>query len=170
MMSQQYTINNPSNNQRYKGKQEGAALMTVMVFLVLMTIVTVSATKISILDILVSGNDHQKSLTIQETYNNLKQLSHTSKLDLAIAAGFDASDQYQLDESTTEVNKVITEIVEKYPCERAGNASSMGPGAPPCEIYDFRVKYYKQGSGAREEQHQGGGKMVPNAGSKGSML
>ncbi len=169
MMSQQYKINNPKLT-RLKRKQEGAALMTVMIFLVLMTIVTVSATKISILDILVSGNDHQKSLAIQETYNNLKQLSQTSKLDLAIAAGFNSSDQYQLTDSTPEVNKVITKIIEKYPCERAGNASSMGPGAPPCEIYDFRVKYYKKGAGAKETQHQGGGKMIPNVGSNGSML
>ena len=39
--------------------QQGATLITALTFLVLMTIVSVSASKISILDVLVSSNEQQ---------------------------------------------------------------------------------------------------------------
>ena len=155
-----------------KRKQNGATLVTVMTFLVLMTIVTVSATKVSILDILVSGNDQQRVTAFQTAENNLTQFTQTSSLSAAIAAdGFDnAAQQYKTDDSTNALSRIITDMTESYPCERQGQGSSMGAAAPPCQLYDFQILLNQQNTGARENHHRGGGKMVPNQGSKGSLL
>ena len=64
-----------------KNKQMGATLITSLVFLLLMTIVSVSATKMSILDLLVSSNEQQQMVLFQTTANQLKQLTHVSKLN-----------------------------------------------------------------------------------------
>ena len=61
-------------------------------------------------------------------------------------------------------------MTESYPCERQGLGSSMGASAPPCSLYDFQILLYQKETGARENHHRGGGKMVPNQGSKGSLL
>ncbi len=42
-------------------KQQGATLISALTFLVLMTVVSVSAMKVSIVDILIAGNDQSKS-------------------------------------------------------------------------------------------------------------
>lgn len=155
-----------------KRKQSGATLVTVMTFLVLMTIVTVSATKISILDILVSGNDQQRVVAFQVAENNLTQFTQASSLGTAYAAdGFNNSgQQYKTPDSTNELSRIITDMTESYPCERQGLGSSMGAGAPPCNLYDFQILLNQKNTGARENHHRGGGKMVPNQGSKGSLL
>ena len=160
------------NISNFKRSQEGATLMTVMVFLVLMTIVTISATKMSILDILVSGNDQERILTYQETANNLTALTQIDILHEVIRTdGFNnALNQYQTKDSTNETTRLITDMNEKYPCERMVLGSSMGGGAPSCALYDFQIKTNKNSTGAREEQHRGAGKMAPDSKSKFSLI
>lgn len=159
-------------NPSFKNKQTGATLMTVMVFLVLMTIVTVSATKVSILDVLVSGNDQQRVVAFQDTANNLTRFTQTDQLAtaLAVQAFRDGDQRFTPTDSTNEMTKILTNLVEKYPCERAGKGSSMGGAAPPCSLYDFQIRHQKTNTGVKDEHHRGGGKMVPNAGSKSSLI
>jgi len=155
-----------------KRKQKGATLMTVMTFLVLMTVVSVSATKISILDVLVSGNDQQRIIAFQAAENNLAQFAKISSLNVAFSAdGFNnPAQQYKTLDSNNELSQIITDMTESYPCEREGSGSSMGASAPPCSLYDFQILLNQKNTGARENHHRGGGKMVPNQGSKGSLL
>ncbi len=167
-----YRIQHFKKNPKFKNKQEGATLMVVMSFLVLMTIVTVSATKISILDVLISGNDQQRVISFRELENNLTQYAKTDSLNDAFAAdGFNnAQEQFTTTDSTSELTKKITDLSEQYPCERNGRGSSLGGGAPPCRLYDFQVLSNQQNTGAREDHRRGGGKMVPQSGSKSSLL
>ncbi len=61
-------------------KQQGATLVTALVFLVLMTIVSVSAAKISMIDVLVSGNNQQEMLLFQKTSRELEDHTNPTKL------------------------------------------------------------------------------------------
>jgi len=160
-------------------QQQGATLATTLVFLLLMTIVSVSATKISILDVLVSGNEQQQMMLFQTTENQLKKMTNIVKLEKTFTAtGFtgnvsDNPNQYKFNDTVLAskgITEIITDIPVIYPCERQGMASSLGPAAPPCDLYDFQVRTSGQNSGARDRHHRGAGKMIPNSGSKGSLL
>lgn len=160
------------NNPKFKSKQEGATLMVVMSFLVLMTIVTVSATKISLVDVLVSGNDQQRVIAFTLAANDLTLHTKTNALDEAYDNdGFNnAQQQYEMDDSTSTLTKYITDMQEKYFCERDGLGSSIGADAPDCKLYDFQILLNQENTGAREDHHRGGGKMVPQSGSQSSLL
>ncbi len=160
------------NNPKLKSKQEGATLMVVMSFLVLMTIVTVSATKISILDVLVSGNDQQRVIAYNTAANDLTEYTQASALDEAYSHdGFDnALQQYKAADSTPALTKYITDMEQTYYCERDGLGSSLGGGAPECKLYDFQILLNQKNTGVREDHRNGGGKMVPQSGSASSLL
>lgn len=149
-------------------QQQGMTLATTLVFLVLMTIVAVSATKISILDILVAGNEQQQMLLHQQSENDLKTIVNVSNLYKAVGPdGFqgniaDNNKKFKLDDSTNYVTKIITDLSRSYTCERNGRAMSMGRDAPQCSLYNFEVKSNSQGSGAHTKLHGGAGKMAPN--------
>jgi len=161
-------------------KQKGATLITSLVFLLLMTIVSVSATKMSMLDILVSSNEQQQMVLFQTTENQLKQLAHISRLNQTFSStGFTSNvsgkaDQYQFtsDFNTDNgIKEIITDLpVKAYDCERAGVASGMGSSVPKCDLYDFQVERMGQNSAAKDRHHHGAGKMVPSSGSKGNLI
>ena len=164
----------PLNNSLKK--QQGATLFTTLVFLVLMTLVSVSATKISIRDVMISGNEQQQSLLFQQTENQLKPMVNINQLIQAYGpTGFqpnvpNSTNKYKLGSSTAYTEKVITDLPVLYPCERNGVAASIGMGAPPCDLFDFQVRSNSQTSGARDKHHRGAGKMIPNVKSSGSLL
>ncbi len=167
-------------NKKYKNKQAGATLVTSLVFLLLMTIVSVSATKISMLDLLVSSNDQQQMVLFQTTGNQLKQLTHISKLNQTLGTtGFEGNvtgeaDQFKFTSdfnTDNRITEIITELpVKNYDCERNGAASGIGPSVPKCDLYDFQVKRTGQNSAAKDRHHHGAGKMVPSGGSKGNLI
>lgn len=157
-------------------KQKGATLFTTLVFLTLMTIVSVSATKISMLDILVASNNQQKMVLFQNTSNQLKETATIKNLRLTFTVdGFTGNvtgndNLFELDGSPENIEEIITDMTLKYPCERQGLGTSIGPNAPPCDLYDFQVRSSLNSSSARDQHNRGAGKMVPNSGSKGSLL
>ena len=155
-----------------KSRQQGATLLTVMIFLVLMTIVTISASQISIMDILISGNDQQRVVAYQTAENNMTEFATTSSWYKAFASGGFDNDkqQYKTSDSTNELSRIITDLLETYPCERQGSGSSLGGGTPPCKLYDFKILLNQKNTGARENHRRGAGKMIPNPGSKFSIL
>jgi len=157
-------------------KQKGATLFTALVFLTLMTIVSVSATKISMLDILVASNNQQNMLLFQSTSNQLKETATINNLQLTFTEdGFTGNvsgndNLFEFDDSPENIEERITDMTLEYPCERQGAASSIGPNAPACDLYDFQVRSSLNNSSARDQHNRGAGKMVPNSGSKGSLL
>jgi len=60
-------------------RQEGATLFTALVFLALMTIVSVSAAKIATLDAIVAGNNQQRVLVYQQTAKTLNSFTNGVK-------------------------------------------------------------------------------------------
>ena len=162
-----------------RSKQHGATLLSALTFLVLLTVVGVSASKIAIQDILIAGNDQKQMMLYQVTENQLKKLTNISMLSQTFTEdGFTSNleeqdDKYQFDEIDTDKGKlteIITDIPVIYPCERQGKATSIGPAAPPCDLYDFQVKTKGKNFGGKDKHHRGAGKMIPNSGSKGSLL
>jgi len=150
--------------------QQGATLITALTFLVLMTIVSVSASKISILDVLVSSNEQQQMMLFQDTENDLKELTTVVKLYKPLVkeggATFDLdTGAYVLPSNTQKPGtlEVITDKFKRYQCGGFnGKAISIGPDVPPCDLYDFQVKTSVLNSGVRDRHHRGAGKEKPN--------
>ena len=168
-------------------KQKGATLFTALVFLTLMTIITVSATKISMMDILIAGNDHQQMSIFHETENELTDFTATSRLITPLERedagqtfgngggtvnGIVTDDNtYSFAGAPSGTAEIITDLEELYACLRDGVGSSIGPGVPNCRLYDFQIrKSSDTNKSVRDQHHRGAGKMVPNSKSKGSYL
>ncbi len=160
-------------------KQRGATLFTALVFLALMTIVGVSAAKVSMLDVLISGNNQRQMEVFQDTANDLKQLTDVRKLYKPLIAKIEGNFTHSFDETTgvyknpdAPSNSVqeITDTEKRYSCKGfRGEAVSIGPDTPPCDLYDFRVKNSLPGSSAKDVHNRGAGKEKPN-GNKNSFL
>ena len=152
-------------------KQAGATLITSMLLLVIMTVVGVSATKVSSISVLIAGNDQQKMMLSQVSQSKLDKFATTESLEATLtASGFKPStgqtDTYIFDQSTSGgiiVDKKIQDKNFNYACKRNGVASNVGSDAPKCDLYDYSIKLKNGYSSARDERHQGSGKMVPNS-------
>ncbi len=148
-------------------KQQGATLITVLIFLTLMTIVSVSATKISILDILAAGNEQQQSLLFQRAENKLKEITSVLKLYKPLTGANGASfsettGEYQLP-GEQGVELKITDRHIRYECNGFnGKAISLGPSVPRCDLYDFEAIIKKRNTGADDRHNRGAGKEKPN--------
>ena len=152
-------------------KQRGATLFTALIFLLLMTVVSVSATKIAMLDVLVAGNNQQQMMLYQSTSNDLKELTTVVKLyaplvNNPVSAKFnETTGIYQLaaDANKPHIEQQITDLNKRYSCGGfSGRAVSIGPSVSPCDLYDFQVKAGKANSGAKDQHNRGAGKEKPN--------
>ncbi len=153
-------------------KQQGATMVTTLVFLLLMTIVTVSASKMSILDMLVSSNNQRQIEVFQQTGNNLKLLTTPIKFFEAFSANeHGAPWEYNLvDTSKPNTQQHIESRHLKYICGGFnGEAVSIGSSQSPCYLYDFKVKSSIPNSGVRDKHSRGAGKEFPDS-SKNSDL
>lgn len=136
-------------------KQEGATLITALTFLLLMTVVTVSAMRISIVDVLVAGNDQQKALVYVSAETGIgKNTSFYAVYKESIAA----LDEFNGVSTETVINKGDT-----YQCVGInGSANSIGPSVPPCRIYDIKGKGTKTGTSITDTHIKSVGKEIPN--------
>ncbi len=147
-------------------KQRGATLFTALIFLVLMTIVSVSATKISMLDILVSGNNEQQMRIFQTTENDLNELvTPVTLLPVLQTKGFGAPWRHELPDNPLKPHtdeEIINRNLEYYCGGFDGKAVSLGPDVPPCYLYDFKVESSLSNSGIKDKHVRGAGKEFPN--------
>lgn len=147
-------------------KEKGATLFTALVFLALMTIVSVSAAKISMLDILVAGNNQQKMEIYQQTSNDLNNHANPSRLlPILQTNGVTAawSETMATDSAHPHRDEKIENRVKKYSCNGNGLATSVGPDTPPCYLFDFEVKNKRNSSSVKEMHVRGAGKEFPKA-------
>ena len=150
--------------------QKGATLITALAFLVLITIVSISAMRVSIFDILASGNEQQQTLLFQSTENDLKELATVIKLYVPLteengAKFADDTGVYQLPTDFQLSNKLeeITDKKTEYNCGGFnGKATSLGPSIAKCYLYDFEVKVRRPNSRATDIHNRGAGKEKPN--------
>lgn len=152
-------------------RQQGATLITALMMLLVLTIIGISAVKMSTIDILVAGNDQQKLMLMQETENDLINLTTPAKLLPPLVgedgAAFNAeTGVYQVpDPLKSNVTEIIVDLKKTYGCEGiSGKAVSIGPDVPPCRLYDFQVRAKKAQGGAKEQRRRGAGKEIPNLG------
>ena len=149
-------------------KQKGATLFTSLVFLILMTIVSVASSKMSRLDIMVSGIIEQQMRLFQTTENDLNTLTTVVKLykPLIKETGheFDPiTGIYEVPDTPQRKKMQITDLDKTYSCKGFnGEVVSIGPNVPTCDLYDFQVKSAGHG-GARDRHNRGAGKEKPNA-------
>jgi len=152
-------------------RQKGATLITALSFLSLMTIVTVSATKVSILDILASSNDQQQALLFQRAENSLTEVTSVLKLYKPLVKKDGASfsgttGEYNLPSANDNgfiYQQKITDKKIRYECNGFnGKAISLGPSVPRCDLYDFEAKVSKQNTAAKDQHNRGAGKEKPN--------
>ena len=154
------------NSHKLMHKQKGATLFTALVFLTLMTIVSVSATKLSILDLLMAGNNQQKMEMYQETSNDLKRHTDPSVLlEILQEKGVSAAWDETMPTDSTHPQRVekVTNRVKDYFCAGNGLATSVGPDTPPCYLFDFEVDNSRVNSSVRERHSRGAGKEFPKA-------
>lgn len=161
-------------------KQQGATLFTTLTFMVLMTIVGVSASKVSLQDMYMAGNEQQRMMLYQKTEIRLDEFTQTNNLFqtfgpagsfLANVAGRQQFRFANTDLQNEGITQFINDLPVLYPCESQGRGTSLGNGAPSeCDLYDFQISSSAQGINASDKHHRGAGKMVPKSGSKGSIL
>ncbi len=144
------------DKQVVNNKQKGATLVTALTFLVLMTVVSVSAMKVSILDILVAGNDQKKSLTY---------LSSETALALNVSPYVVLEDIPDNTKHNDMDSEVIIKKEGKEPCLGInGNANSIGGhDTPNCQIYSITAKGYKQGIVISDTHARSVGRQVPKS-------
>lgn len=149
-------------------KQKGATLVTVLVFVSLMTVVSVSSTKVSILDIMISANEQQKAESYQKSENNLTEITTVVQLYKPLtgasgAAFATGTNIYPIPTQDSNASLKIFDPEIRYECNGFnGRALSLGPSVPRCDLYDFEAaqKNHHTGSGARH--NRGAGKEMPN--------
>jgi len=155
----------------FSKKQKGATLFTSLVFLALMTIVSVTAAKVSMLDVFVAGNNQQQMMLYQSTANDLKELTTVVQLyaplvnDPVSAKFNEITGIYELlaDTNKPHITQQIIDKEKTYECGGfAGQAISIGPNVPICDLYDFQVKSWKQNTGVKDRHNRGAGKEKPN--------
>jgi len=147
-------------------KQKGATLFTALVFLALMTIVSVSAAKISMLDVLVSGNNQQQLELFQKTAREINAHTSAQKL-LTMFQTVPATENAKIpfsydfpDKPNTREN--ITNRALVYSCEGIRGAATSQGSDNICHLFDFGVRTTKQYSSARDRHYRGGGKEYPS--------
>jgi Tfp pilus assembly protein PilX len=148
-------------------KQKGATLFTALMMLIVLTIVSISSTRMSILDIKVSRNDEQQMMMYQEAENALKKITKPIKLYEWIEArraNSSAKGIADIDASHTKAKANITNLNTEYACIGKGGAVSIGPEVPFCGLYDFHIDINKKGTGSRDIHHRGAGKEMPHNG------
>ncbi len=146
-------------------KEQGATLFTAISILTVLTIISISAARMSIMDIRVASNDEQQMMMYQKAENALKQITKPVKLYEWIEARRKNSSAKGIEDITTNETKAktnITDLKTEYACVGRGGAVSIGPSVPFCELYDFHIDISKQGLGMRDIHHRGAGKEVPH--------
>lgn len=154
-----------------KIKQRGATLFTALVFLALMTIVSVSAAKISMLDVLISGNNQQEMILFQKTARELDVHASPAKL-LELLQENNGEDNnyleewtfnYQVKPTNPHSNEIITNRVKEYDCGAIGGLATSQGSDNSCRLFDFEVRTTRANSGARDRHLRGAGKEYPSA-------
>ena len=146
-------------------KQRGATLFTSLVFLTLMTIVSVSAAKIASLDTVVAGNNQQQMLVFQQTDKTLKEISNPVVVVLAVQENDGVNDEW-----TKTISKVKYEKREvknrniKYRCKDDGLAVAEGSDAAGnCYVFDLSAEDRLLDHGLIDKHFRGVGKLLPNS-------
>lgn len=143
-----------------KKSQSGITLITSLMMLMAMTIIGVTAIKISSVDLLVANNYQQQLSVYQEAETKIKR-----------EVSFYRLHDWMMEDKqppATSKNSIVakaevSDLEQEYPCKGRSNlANSLGPNSPSCKLFLFSIDADMKGSGAKESHYQGAGKQYPN--------
>lgn len=163
-------MNSINSKITFNNKQRGATLFTALVFLLLMTIVSVSAAKIASLDALIAGNNQQVMMAFQQTDKTLKDITNPVVVITAIQDNDGVRTEWtkSLPQSAAKpytVNAVrdIANRIQDYPCKSDGLATSFGSeNAPSCYVFDLSSEDRLEFINIKDKHFRGAGKALPN--------
>jgi len=152
-------------------QQKGATLFTALVFLTLMTIVSVSAAKISMIDVLVSGNNQQEMELYQKTARELKNHARPEKLlEVLQKNNGDENNYLEKWEYESKINTNNPDSIEKisnrvieYGCGAINGLATSQGSDNVCRLFDFDLSTNKPNSSAKDRHVRGAGKEYPSA-------
>ena len=153
-------------NMNKKNKQTGMTLVTSLMMLLVLTILGVTAIKISSVDLLVANNYQKKLQVYQAAETKIQKDVDFYWLYKWISSEGNAPDT---DHKGAVAKSHIVDLEKSYQCSPSNLATSLGPDSTPCNIYMFHIDASMKASGEKESHFQGAGKLVPNL-SKGSYL
>ncbi len=140
-------------------RQQGATLITSLGLLMVMTVVGVTATKMSAIETLIAGNEQIKMRLFQTTQNELYKLATPINLMPVLQDDTLFVEGVYVISNDTDKKENITRLQQGYICKGInGNAQSIGG---LCNLYDFEVITRSAMGGATAESHRGAGKEVP---------
>lgn len=148
-----------------KKNQLGLTLITSLIMLLMMTLIGVTAVKLSSIDLLVAHNYQQQLEVYQEAETKIRRDVSFYRLHEWMI-----NNQHPpvSEKDNIETKAEVMDLNRQYPCKGTGNlANSLGPDAPACRLFMFSIDANMKGAGAREHHYQGAGKQFPNQ-SKGS--
>ncbi len=146
-----------------KSSQLGASLLVGLVILLVISILGISSVRLSILDTLMASNDEQQMLVTQTSETARKKVVNFYHLFKWIKNGDIPNEVTTTIKSTHIVSKVDLDSGEFYPCfGQIGEAMSLGPAAPKCRVFSFKIDSKIIGTGAQETLVKGEGKEFPN--------
>lgn len=150
-------------------RQQGATLFTALVFLTLMTIVSVSAAKIASLDAIMAGNNQQRVLVFQQTAKTLNSFTNPIAVVKAIADNEGVKDDWSKtlppranDAATANANRQIKNRGVDYPCKADGKATSIGDNQVSCFVFDLSSEDSLYTTNISDKHFRGVGKALPN--------
>jgi len=143
-----------------KKNQSGITLITSLVMLLAMTIIGVTAVKISSVDLLVAGNYQQQLSVYQEAETKIRRDVSFYRLHDWI---MEEKQPPVTSKAAMTSNAEVTDLESEYPCKGRSNlANSLGPDAPACKLFMFSIDANIKGTGAKENHYKGAGKQFPN--------
>lgn len=148
-----------NNTKKYR-TQAGMTLVTSLMMLLVMTILGVTAIRLSSVDLLIANN-YQHQLSVYQAAKSANSTnSNLYNLYTWITVKQDPAD---ISEKEVVSKTGVADLDIQYPCRGRGDlASSIGPNAPPCNLYMFSIDSRIKGTGAKDTHYQGAGKEVPN--------
>jgi len=155
------------NNTKRHSTQTGMTLITSLIMLLVMTVLGVTAIRLSSADLLVANN-YQHQLSVYQAAKSAN--STNSNLNNLYAWITAKQSPVDIEEEGVVSKTLVTDLGVQYPCRGKGQlARSIGPNAPPCNLYMFSIDSRIKGTGAKDSHFQGAGKEVPKT-AKSNML
>lgn len=149
-------------------KQSGITLITSLVMLSVMSVLVLTAIKLSTIDLIVSKNYQQQLEVYQAAESTLRKDVKFYHLYEWMLDNSKHPGETKDDGVVSET--LVVDLEKDYTCKgRQNQATSLGPDSPSCKLYMFTIDSHLEGTGAKDRHYQGAGKQVPNA-SKGSYL
>lgn len=142
--------------------QKGVSLLITLIMLMVISMIGVSAVRMSSQDLMIASNEQQQMLVNQTSESSRREVVSFYNLFQWLEEGtIPASRVHTLDSGEIKTTIALTQGID-YPClGQSGEAMSIGAGMNKCRAYNFSVKSKLQGTGAIAERFKSEGKELP---------